>query len=104
MAGRNAFAIMKFTQACTPIQAATPNSTNILKRVPTCRERWSKRHTIPPMTPSTAREPSRPNSSPMVAMMKSVVVAGMMCFDRPAPGPTPKAPPFAYPSSDWTVW
>ena len=47
--------------------------------------------------------PTRPSSSPIAAMMKSVLANGTVP-GRPSPSPVPVSPPVPKPNSDWTSW
>ena len=60
---------------CTPIHVPTPDAAMMTKRSEDSRATRNMPHTSNPKHRSTAKVPSKPNSSPTIAKMKSVCAA-----------------------------
>ena len=94
------------TNACRQIQAVIPAASIAPKVSGAPREVRIPRNPIARNRTMTSPAPTRPNSSPMMAKMKSLNALGRNSppASRLSPRPAPKTPPSARAKKPWMLW
>ncbi len=91
------------TKTCSASENDSPAASSLPNESRHDSAARSPRSTMRPNSSSTAMTPTRPSSSPMAAMMKSVLANGTTP-GLPSPRPVPVRPPVPKPNSDCTSW
>ncbi len=91
------------TKTCMTIANESPPPSSLPKVSRTASALRMPRMASRRYTMSVAASPTKPSSSPMAALMKSVCASGTVS-GRPEPSPVPNMPPVASPNSACAIW
>ncbi len=104
MVGSTLMATDKLISACKPNSTEMPNAMYAPYSSSACSAVRMPRATITKYTVHSAKMPTKPSSSPMIADTKSVCASGRYSTCRPLPRPSPNSLPEPKLITDWNGW